>query len=202
MTKHSTNIVFLIASLLASLQTHAIDCDRASKTYEQLICKYQYLATTDDNLNSIYKAALKHADDAEAIKQEQRSWVANIQSRCETMGCLEGAYATRIGQLVTSFSQWCQTNNEKINGSWKNNGVGGFFEELLISPDGTFDSWLHHRPGISGTWNINGCYLTLSSGSDMVFNWILFDIDDSQMHVVDLGNTGIAVFARFNQPPD
>ena len=52
----------------------------------------------DDELGRLYKAALASASEKEALKTEQKAWLAS-RDQCQDSNCIMKAYADRIAAL-------------------------------------------------------------------------------------------------------
>jgi uncharacterized protein YecT (DUF1311 family) len=82
------------------------DCAKAQKEDEQAICHVDFLAELDVNLNDLYKSLLAKlpAPDREALKSEQREWLAQRSKTCliykSWVNCLANYYQQRIDALT------------------------------------------------------------------------------------------------------
>lgn len=86
-------------------QAASFDCTKASTNVEILICKTPSLSRSDEELSAIYKQAVAVAINPDAVKQEQRNWIARMRNKCSNAQCLAVAYATRRLVLAASLTQ-------------------------------------------------------------------------------------------------
>lgn len=87
---------FAIAALLLSIgSAHAagFDCNLASSEVENQICSDSVLSKLDEDLNTVYRQAVKID---ESVKVNQRTWVREVRNVTPD---LESAYRQRIADL-------------------------------------------------------------------------------------------------------
>jgi hypothetical protein len=95
---------------------------------------------------------------------------------------------------------WCERHKPSLPGTWVRKGSTGFFEELSLGPDGDLDSWLHHRPEISGgSWALDGCQLVLKSEAGLSVEWTVIDVTSSGLRVLEDHLGGVAVYRRMDR---
>lgn len=182
----------------ASMSAFAMDCKNPVETFAKLVCKNKDLAAADESMNYIYKAAIARSSQRESIKQEQRAWIQNKQSKCSSVACLSRGYSIRTGELLNSLTTWCSAQKGLLHGAWVRKGDGGFFEEFLANPDGRFDSWANHRPDLSGgRWNSNGCSFEISSqDGSLAIGWIVLEINKSVLKVLEVDSATLSTYQR------
>lgn len=85
----------------AGTAAHAasFDCAKAATSIEKTICSDDRISDLDSQLMQSYKKSMSTADNADALKLEQRAWLANVRNKCQDAACLKLAYADRIAQL-------------------------------------------------------------------------------------------------------
>lgn len=187
-------LVGTIAAIPASAS--AIDCKAVKTKTEKAICKSGELVRLDENLNHVYRAAVLKSVAPESLKADQKRWISETRDQCGTSACLTAAYLAQINRLSSGMATWCESNKPRIAGVWSRIGEDGFFEQFSAGPDGTFDSWLHHRPETSGSWALKGCDLVISSHTGMRVEWKLVDLAKSELRVIELGSAGLARYRR------
>lgn len=95
------NAILLGAAVLVSHGALAasFDCDHAVTKMEQMICSDPALSRQDEQLAAVYERALRATSDPEAIRNQQREWLADTARNCDSVACLKSAYTLRINQL-------------------------------------------------------------------------------------------------------
>lgn len=78
----------------------SFDCSRAQSGVEQMICSDRELARADVELNRLYKAALKSAQNKEQLAEVQNAWREQERDSCGDIACVNQAYQARIAQLT------------------------------------------------------------------------------------------------------
>jgi uncharacterized protein len=91
-------IVVLCFVLMPSARAAAFDCNKASTFAEQAVCSDSRLTAMDDELGRLYKAALASSPQKEALKTDQKAWLAS-RDRCKDSDCIMKAYSDRIAAL-------------------------------------------------------------------------------------------------------
>lgn len=84
-------------------------------------------------------------------------------------------------------------------GSWSRSGDSGFFEEFLLQADAgsnIFNSWLHHRPELSGAWRLENCRLVVTSGVFAPFRLKILDIQQDKLRLYDESDQMESVYVR------
>lgn len=92
-------VAFIFLFLSAGTHAASFDCNKASTPVEKAICADPVLSSLDDNLSSVYRAALKLAPDPNLLKSQQRAWLVNILKNCTDTTCIANAYQSRINSL-------------------------------------------------------------------------------------------------------
>lgn len=92
--------VGIAAGVLApEARAAGFDCSKASTAVEKAICGDAKLSSLDEELSAIYSKALSSAVDRDAMKAEQRRWLAQGRNKCVDALCLEEAYRVRFAEL-------------------------------------------------------------------------------------------------------
>jgi uncharacterized protein YecT (DUF1311 family) len=87
------------------------DCTKAESEVEKAVCHVDSLAALDRDLNDIYKTLLSRlsGSELEALRSEQRAWLADRDKKCEPykgwVGCLTDFYQQRIDALKKRLAQ-------------------------------------------------------------------------------------------------
>jgi uncharacterized protein len=84
--------------LMPSARAATFGCNKASSFAEKAICSDCRLTAMDDELGRLYRAALASASEKEALKTEQKAWLAS-RDQCQDSNCIMKAYADRIAAL-------------------------------------------------------------------------------------------------------
>lgn len=119
--------------------THAagIDCERAAKPVEHLICTDPVLRAQDAALATAWERALAATSYREELKADQREWLdrrrSGGMSTDEDIRWLRFGYALRLAELepqaVAGRFRW--------QGRWIQADPPGYAGEIVIRPDGT-----------------------------------------------------------------
>jgi uncharacterized protein len=90
-----------IAVFVFASTSHAasFDCAKASTPVEKAICSETQLSDLDDLLMRAYKQALATATDTNALKTQQRAWLAGVRNKCQDSVCIMRAYNERLTAL-------------------------------------------------------------------------------------------------------
>lgn len=81
-------------------QAASFDCGKATTTVEKMICVDAGLSRLDEELNRVYKEALKRSPEPEELKRNQKEWLKYWQSRCETdEECVQYQWKYQIERL-------------------------------------------------------------------------------------------------------
>src|SRR4029079_18423804 len=84
--------------LMPSARAATFGCNKASSFAEKAICSDSRLPAMDDELGRLYQAALASASEKEALKTEQKAWLAS-RDQCPARNCISKAYAGRRAPL-------------------------------------------------------------------------------------------------------
>lgn len=92
--------------------------------------------------------------------------------------------------LLTSPTMACQWSAEQLVGDYNATEQAGFFETFALDADGSFQSWLHERPDMSGQWQLDDqCVLSISSdGMDNPITLTLQSLTDSSAEFSEEGH--------------
>ncbi len=98
-----TTIGMMLLALAPMASAHAatFDCDQASSFAEKVVCSDSRISEMDDELGRLYKAALASTPEKEALKTEQKAWLAS-RDQCKDDACIMKAYSDRIAALKGS----------------------------------------------------------------------------------------------------
>ncbi|WP_374593163.1 lysozyme inhibitor LprI family protein [Aquabacterium sp.] len=189
--------IFCLPPLLAATQAQAINCRLASTSVELAICGSKELLVLDEHLNSLYRAVKQQAKDGAQVEIDQKDWVKRQRNACTDTSCLQTTYQTRLNDLERALTPWCETHKRQIAGTWSRIGDAGYFEEFSAGPDYEFDSWLHHRPEISGgTWALNGCHFTARGQGSLTVDLILLSVKDDELRFMEEKVPGTSHYKR------
>jgi uncharacterized protein len=89
--------------LMPSARAATFDCDKASTFAEKVVCSDSRITAMDDELGRLYKAALASAPQKEALRTDQKAWLAS-RDRCQDSNCIMKAYSDRIAALKGATS--------------------------------------------------------------------------------------------------
>jgi uncharacterized protein YecT (DUF1311 family) len=78
----------------------SFDCARASTAAERMVCADQELGDRDIEMARAFRAALQSSSDQAALRKSQRTWIREVQSRCDSRECLLSAYEARTAELL------------------------------------------------------------------------------------------------------
>jgi uncharacterized protein len=95
-----TTIAMGLLSLVvvSSARAATFDCDKAASFAEKVVCSDSRITAMDDELGSLYKAALASSPNKDTLKADQKAWLAS-RDRCKDDHCIMKAYADRIAAL-------------------------------------------------------------------------------------------------------
>lgn len=204
-------ILLLIVALLPNTSFSAsFDCSKASTVQEKMICMDTTLSDLDDKLAQTYKTAISETTKTAEIQQGQKEWLRKIRNNCTSKSCIVEAYEKRINQLSSPQSKspqtgsTCPVSEKTLIGSWENVS-GGFFEEMAFEYSGAkqeFNSWLHHRPEISGgTWKIENCTIFIRHPTEekMSFAFKIVQFHGDRIYLREDRDKNDAVYKRIKQ---
>lgn len=77
----------------------SFDCSRAASQIEKLICSTPETADADRRLAAAYSAARTKSNDPNALKADERNWLANERNACSDSACLLRVTNDRIERL-------------------------------------------------------------------------------------------------------
>lgn len=77
----------------------SFDCNKASSKIEKLICSTPESGDADRRLAVAYAAARAKSNDLNALKADERSWLANERNACADAPCLVRVTNNRIARL-------------------------------------------------------------------------------------------------------
>jgi uncharacterized protein len=96
--KHAMICILFFAAGTAA-HAASFDCAKAATSIEKAICADDKISDLDGQLMQSYKKSMATSANADALRLEQRSWLANVRNKCQDVACLKLAYAGRIAQL-------------------------------------------------------------------------------------------------------
>lgn len=97
--KH-TIICMLFFATGTAAHAASFDCAKAATSIEKTICSDDQISALDNQLMQSYKKSMSTSANADALKSEQRSWLANVRNKCQDAACLRQAYTYRISSLI------------------------------------------------------------------------------------------------------
>ena len=171
---------FTDASVAASFE-----CKKASSYVEKIICMNNDISELDSTLGEIFFSTKKvHPD----LIGNQKKWLLETRNVCTTAECLKNVYTDRIAAL-RSYGD-CPVNDSSLRGNWKREKSGPF-EEMRFdfnNNEKVFISWLHQRPEMTGTWNINKCVIHIEdkNSSQLEFDLQVKGLEKNVLRIVDL----------------
>jgi uncharacterized protein len=169
----------------------SFDCTKSKSAVEILICSDNEVSQLDSDLAKLYSAK-KTAE----VTAQQKEWLATERNVCKTTACLKSVYIDRIAKF--GKKDQCELDERRLLGSWvKEKGEG--FEEMnfsLSSGVRSFTSWLHHRPEMTGTWNIDSCviYVRHSSDEKLQFEYKFKKLQENKLFLFDLDTNSDSVY--------
>jgi len=109
-------IFYLFGILALALPVHAasFDCAKASTKVEHLICDNPEISKLDEELNTVYIAALQNKTKANMVKQAQKQWL-KVRNTCTDAECVMRAYETRVMSLKLVISASEASPNDASN---------------------------------------------------------------------------------------
>lgn len=78
----------------------SFDCSKAKKASEQVVCGNTELAAADVELDKVFRANLKQAEDKEGLKQSQTQWRKTRDACGNDSICVLNAYRQRQEELI------------------------------------------------------------------------------------------------------
>jgi len=194
----------LLLVLAGTASATSFDCSKAGTEPEKLICGDAGLGALDDQLAQAYAQRLNQSRDRDSEKRSQSRWLAEVRNRCSSKDCLRSAYADRLAALRTppSAESSCPIQEASLVGTWVKRSGSGFFEEMAFMMDGTereFDSWLDHRPELSGgSWALKECTIHIKHPSEVQLG-VAFRVTgfrNGQLHVTEDGEKGESIYKK------
>ena len=202
------HIAACLLLLLGSASSAAsFDCSKANTTQEKLICSDDSLSALDDQLARAYKDKLNLSRDRDSERRSQIRWLAEVRDKCSSKVCLRSAYERRLSALKTPVSaeSSCPLQETSLVGAWVRRSGSGLFEEMAFGMDGTereFDSWLHHRPEVSGgSWALKDCtiYIKHPSETQLGVAFKVIGFRDGQLLVTEGGERSASIYKKIGK---
>jgi uncharacterized protein YecT (DUF1311 family) len=161
------------------------DCKKAASSVEQLICANTDISELDTTLGKLYSSEKKGRPE---LVGSQKKWLQETRNVCTTAECVRTAYIDRIA-VLKSYGD-CPINDLSLQGNWKREQVGPF-EEMrfdLNNGERIFLSWLHQRPEMTGTWNIDKCVIHIhdKNSSKLEFDLQVKGFEKNVLRIVDM----------------
>lgn len=91
-------IPFLLLGLAVGARAASFPCEDAANDAEVLVCGDYRLSVLDEQLDAVYRVALKAK--VPNLAQEQKDWLAEVRDRCPDAEGLALAYRERMAALV------------------------------------------------------------------------------------------------------
>ncbi len=106
---------------------------------------------------------------------------------------------------VTQAGAGCKATGKSLLGAWERNGENGDFEEmefLVESKSNAFNSWLHHRPEITGaSWALKWCTLTIKPTTGMPdFTYTIINVSKNSLQIQGVDDHLVGRYKRINIP--
>ena len=107
----------------------------------------------------------------------------------------------------TLYAENCSVSEKNILGAWSREGGQGFFEEFSLdtySGSNDFNSWIHHRPEISGAvWEVKDCRLLVTGRHNEFppFQLKILDLEKDQLRLHDESDNSQSVYKRNPSQP-
>lgn len=112
-----------------------IDCSRASRTAEKLICEDPSIKELDRELSDLFASVLRNAipNDRAQVVADQKKWISDVRDHCADSTCLHDAYVERLRGIAavddeTSFiyePKEIQETLASIRASFQRYGISG-----------------------------------------------------------------------------
>ncbi len=106
-------IALITACMSSTVQAAEINCGKAVKPAENLLCGDVGMRAMDRDLDAAYRKTLKKMPDPQALRNDQRNWLRDIRDRCEDAACLRKAYARRTAYLQEVLSRLSYTLSQQ-----------------------------------------------------------------------------------------
>lgn len=130
--------IWIVFGLLAlSLTAHAasFDCAKAGTKVEKLICDNPEISKLDEELDALYKIALRDPTRADATRFSQKQWIQKWRDQdwCKDAACVNEAYVVRIKHLreansaALSAPEWSKEKPKEVD-----EGSGDFKGEYIL----------------------------------------------------------------------
>ncbi|WP_156804403.1 hypothetical protein [Gallaecimonas xiamenensis] len=114
--------------------------------------------------------------------------------------------------LVTAISpalhaETCSVSEKDILGAWGKDGEQGYFDEFSLDTDSdthVFNSWIDHRPEISGAgWEIKDCQLLISGRYNEFppFQLKIIGLKEERLRLYDEEDSLEWVYKRISKRP-
>lgn len=105
----SARAAFLLCFLLGCTgpaSAASFDCSSAASRIERMICADAALSMADSTLGTAFAAALAASPHPQALRAEQRQWIASKRDQAATPNDLINAYQTRTADLRQQIADW------------------------------------------------------------------------------------------------
>lgn len=101
MNKNKIGKIFTLCLFISIMNAASFDCNKASSKLEKTICSNTELSLLDKEMLDVYRNTISNQNNEtkKQIKEEQRYWIKNVQSKCKTITCLSTSYKNRIEEL-------------------------------------------------------------------------------------------------------
>ena len=187
--------LFVLSIVSTSVSAASFDCAKASTKVEKFICSDDDLSQLDNELAKLYASVKRQSSD---IVNQQKNWLRQNRDACGTVDCLKLAYKNQIAHLKKCNQ--CLISEQAMLGKWQR-VKNGFFEEMSFSINNgehDFNSWLHHRPEMTGKWKIENCTLIISDGQGEArsFEFKLKKIRKNILYIFDEDNNEGATYKK------
>jgi len=101
---------------------------------------------------------------------------------------------------LAASAEQCPVTENSLLGAWERKSESGFFEEMSFKIEGEqkiFNSWLHHRPEISGgTWKLANCTIFIAHPTEksLSVEFVVLKASKNRVHVREVGEKDTSVY--------
>jgi hypothetical protein len=124
-------------------------------------------------------------------------------TRPATLGSARAVFAACLlacASVAVASKPKCAVTESMIAGAWTSVSGPSFFEEMAFEYEGgkrVFNSWLHHRPELSGEWRFDDCKLHIRvESSTTTFDFASVRVRGNRLYLREEGKKSEAVYKR------
>ena len=134
---------------------------------------------------------------------------ATLLGLTQALGLMKNLIAVLLLTASTQgfASGKCPATKDTLPGSWSLTSDEGFFEEFTLSAESNsrrFDSWLHHRPEISGaSWSLENCELVMNpqNGEMSPLRFKVVTLMKGRLQLQDTSDQTVSTYRRLPSEP-